>query len=358
MLQILSMLSYNDERGNFRNGALGYKVIADYIKPLPSAELVAAVSLPESTTVYQAERTTDLLLRRADAAYWQILDFEVLSGRVPTAEDVAAGRFVLVLNQSTAKQLFGQQQAVGQKLNVGGQQFAVIGIVADVLQLNSFADMWAPISTYPSSDYQHQMWGNFSALILAQDAADLPKLKQELAASISNFQFDDPVAWPSVTIWADSKLDVFARLLLQNNRQPDSGATTLLLVISALMLLFMLLPALNLVNLNTGRMLERSTEIGVRKAFGASRQQLVWQFLVESMLVCSVGGLLGLALAAASLELIERSGVIPYLQVNINLTVFALGMLISMIFGLLSGIIPAWRIAKLDPVYALKGARR
>mgnify|MGYP000032127574 CR=1 FL=1 len=358
MLQILTMLSYNDERGNSRHSPLGYKVITDYIKPLPSAELVAAVSLPESTTVYQADRTTDLLLRRADAAYWQILDFEVLSGRVPTAEDVAAGRFVLVLNQSTARQLFGQQQAVGQKLNVGGQQFEVIGVVADVLQLNSFADMWAPVSTYPSSDYQHQMWGNFTALILTRDAANFTAIKQELATAIVDFQFDDPAMWSNVTIWADTKLDIFARMLLQNNRQPDSGATTLLLLISVLMLLFMLLPALNLVNLNTGRMLERSTEIGVRKAFGASRQQLVWQFLVENLLLCSLGGLLGLAMAAAALGLIERSGVIPYLQVNINFTVFALGMLISMVFGLLSGIIPAWRIAKLDPVHALKGARR
>lgn len=124
------------------------------------------------------------------------------------------------------------------------------------------------------------------------------------------------------------------------------------------MLIFMLLPALNLVNLNTGRMLERSTEIGVRKAFGASRQQLIGQFLVENLLLCCVGGLLGLAMAAATLELIEQSGVIPYLQVDINLTVFMLGMVISMVFGLLSGIIPAWRIAKLDPVHALKGARR
>ncbi|OBP13866.1 ABC transporter permease [Rheinheimera sp. SA_1] len=358
MLQIVTMVSLNEEKGNFRHGPLGYKVITDYIKPLPSAELVAAVSMPESASVYQQGRITDLLLRRADAAYWQILDFEVLDGRVPTAEDVAAGRFVLVLNQSTATQLFGKQSAVGQQLNVGGQQFTVIGVVADVLQLNSFADMWAPVSTYPSSDYQHQLWGNFSALILARSAADFPALRQELATAVAGFKFDDPLKWQEAKIWADSKLEFFARMLLQNQTEPESGAASLLLLISLLMLLFMLLPALNLVNLNTGRMMERSTEIGVRKAFGASRQQLIGQFLVENLLLCCVGGLLGLAMAAGTLELIEQSGVIPYLQVEINLTVFALGMVISMVFGLLSGIIPAWRIAKLDPVHALKGARR
>jgi putative ABC transport system permease protein len=357
MLQVMTMVSLNKEKGFRRHSPLGYRIITDYIKPLPSAELVAAVSMPESTTVYQPGRVTDLLLRRADAAYWQILDFEVLQGRVPSEDDVANGRFVIVLNQSTAKQLFGEQQAVGQPLNVGGQQFEVIGVVADVLQLNSFADMWAPVTTYPTTEYQHQQAGQFSALILTRSAADYAAVRQELATAIQDFQFDDPVRWQELMLWADSKLEFYARNLLGKQQQADAGAFTLIAVISALMLIFMLLPALNLVNLNTGRMLERSTEIGVRKAFGASRQQLIWQFLVENVLLCTLGGLLGLLLAAGALTWIEQSGVIPYLQVNINLTVFSLGLLISMVFGLLSGVLPAWRIAKLDPVLALKGAR-
>lgn len=357
MLQVLTMVSLHKERGSRRHSPLGYQLISDYIKPLPSAELVAAVSMPESTAVYQPGRVTDLLLRRADAAYWQILDFEVLHGRVPSAEDVSKGRFVLVLNQSTAKQLFGEQQAVGQPLNVGGQQFEVIGVVADVLQLNSFADMWAPVTTYPSTEYQHQQSGQFSALILTRSAADFAAVRQELATAIQDFQFEDPVRWQELMLWADSKLEFFARNLLGNQQQADAGAMTLIVVISALMLMFMLIPALNLVNLNTGRMLERSTEIGVRKAFGASRQQLLWQFLVENVLLCTLGGLLGLLMAAGALAWLEQSGVIPYLQVNINLTVFSLGLLISIIFGLLSGVLPAWRIAKMDPILALKGAR-
>jgi putative ABC transport system permease protein len=357
MLQVMTMVSLNKEKGFRRHSPLGYRIITDYIKPLPSAELVAAVSMPESTTVYQPGRVTDLLLRRADAAYWQILDFEVLQGRVPSEDDVANGRFVIVLNQSTAKQLFGEQQAVGQPLNVGGQQFEVIGVVADVLQLNSFADMWAPVTTYPTTEYQHQQAGQFSALILTRSAADYAAVRQELATAIQDFQFDDPVRWQELMLWADSKLEFYARNLLGKQQQADAGAFTLIAVISALMLIFMLLPALNLVNLNTGRMLERSTEIGVRKAFGASRQQLIWQFLVENVLLCTLGGLLGLLLAAGALTWIEQSGVIPYLQVNINLTVFSLGLLISMVFGLFSGVLPAWRIAKLDPVLALKGAR-
>jgi putative ABC transport system permease protein len=122
------------------------------------------------------------------------------------------------------------------------------------------------------------------------------------------------------------------------------------------MLVFMLLPALNLVNLNTGRILERSSEIGVRKAFGATSAQMVGQLIVENVLLCLVGGVIGLVCAAAVLAWIEASGLVPYLKVNMNFAVLAYGLLITMIFGLLSGVVPAWKMSRLDPVHALKGA--
>jgi putative ABC transport system permease protein len=127
-------------------------------------------------------------------------------------------------------------------------------------------------------------------------------------------------------------------------------------MIVAGMLVFMLLPALNLVNLNMGRILERSSEIGVRKAFGATSRQLAGQLVVENILLCLAGGLLGLACAQLVLWWLEASQLIPYLEVHVNLKVFGAGMLIALVFGLLSGLIPAWKMSRLDPVHALKGA--
>ena len=122
------------------------------------------------------------------------------------------------------------------------------------------------------------------------------------------------------------------------------------------MLLFMALPALNLINLNTGRILERSSEIGVRKAFGATSRQLVWQFVVENVLLCLVGGVLGLLFAKSALVWLEHSNLIPYLRVSLNFAVFGWGLLLAVVFGLLSGVIPAWKMSRLHPVQSLKGA--
>ncbi len=355
-LQVTTLAATGNDGNSARTSPLGYKTIEKYLKPLKSVEMVAAVTGPRTVSVYQEDRVSELMLRRAEAEYWKILDFTVLDGRVPSVEDVAQGRFVAVLNASTAAKLLPGVRAVGQKLNAGGQMFEIIGVVQDEMQLNAYADIWVPISTDPSTDYRSQMFGDYFALLLAKRAADLPKIQAEVAEVARQLRFDDPKQWTQGFMWADSKIDFFARGLFGNERVADSGAGLLLIVIALMMILFMLLPALNLVNLNTGRILERSSEIGVRKAFGASSRTLVVQFVIENVLLCLLGGLLGLIAAKGVLVWLEHSGLIPYLKANINLAVFALGLLTTLVFGLLSGVIPAWKMSRLHPVYALKGA--
>lgn len=353
-LQIGSMVKTGNN-GNVWNSPLGYKLIDKYLRPMKSVAQVAAVTTPQVVSVYQQDHVTQLKIRRADAGYWKILDFNVVAGRVPTEQDVEQGRFVAVLNATSARKLFPDAKALGQSLNIAGQTFQVIGVVEDVLQLNSYADIWAPVTTFPSSEYRNQLSGDFTALLMGNSPADLPLIQAEVEQVAKQVVFDDPKQWDTVLIWADSKLDFIARSLLGNGRSADSGAAAMMTGIVVVMFLFMLLPALNLVNLNAGRIMERSSEIGVRKAFGASSNQLVAQLVIENILLSLVAGLLGFACSAGVLIWLERSGLIPYLKVEINLPIFLWGLLITLVFGLLSGVIPAWKMSRLDPVFALKG---
>lgn len=357
-LQVGVMEMRDDARHHVHKSPLGYKTIEKYLKPLKSATAVAAVSGTQTVSIYQHDRVNEVQMRRADAAYWQILDFKVLAGRVPSADDVAQGRLVAVLNAATANKLFPgvPQVAVGEKIIAGGQQFEVIGVVEDVIHFNAYADMWVPVTTYPSTAYREELTGEFLALLMADSPAGLAAIQREVAAVAKTVQMDDPKHYSRAFFWADTKLDLFARTLLDRVEEPDSGAGTLLAVVAAVMLVFMLLPALNLINLNIGRIMERSSEIGVRKAFGATSRQLVTQLVIENILLCLAGGALGLACAAGVLREIERSGLIPYLKMDLNLVVFGWGLLITVVFGLLSGVIPAWKMSRLDPVFALKGA--
>ncbi|MES2125778.1 MAG: ABC transporter permease [Pseudomonadota bacterium] len=355
-VQVMMMESRGPVAGNVRRGTLGYKVIDQYLRPLKSAEAVAATSMPDSVSIYQEGRVSTLQMRHTDANYWKILDFKVLAGRVYDDADVQAGRFGAVINASTAKKLFPDSAAVGQKIEASGQRFEIIGVVEDAMHLNAYADIWVPVTTYPSSEYKSQVFGGFVALILARSHADIAQIQREVALASTTVQYDDPKVWNRTRMMADTKLELFARMLNDDSPDADPGTAYVVGGIVTFMLLFMLLPALNLVNLNMGRILERSAEIGVRKAFGATGRQLVGQLVLENIVLCLAGGLLAFACAQGVLAWIGSTGLIPYLHLNLNLAVFAYGLVLTIVFGLFSGVIPAWKMSRLDPVHALKGA--
>ncbi len=360
LLQVYGMRSESvNDKGRptgLRTGLLGYKTISRYLMPLKSVERVSAITTTSEVSVYQGDRVSRLDMRRVDANYWQIMQFKLLAGRLPDEDDDRLGRMVAVVNATSARQLFPGAAAVGQRISVNGQAFEIIGVVADVIHVNAYADIWAPLSTFPSSNYRDEYTGSFAALLLARSPADLPRIRADVERVARTIQPVGDQIFGKTTLWADTKLDVFARNLLGRQSDVDSGAVRLLLGIAGGMLVFMLLPALNLVNLNMGRIMERSAEIGVRKAFGATSLQLAGQLVVENVLLCLAGGLLGLACAQGVLWWLEASQLIPYLEVHVNPTVFGCGMLLAFVFGLLSGAIPAWKMSRLDPVHALKGA--
>ena len=352
-------------KDNHLNGSIGYKIIEQYLHRLQSVEAVAAVTDTKSASVFQDDRVVEVVMRHTDAAYWKILEFQVLAGRVLNADDLEQGRFVAVLSALTAKKLFSAtdnisyapRTVVGKKINVMGQIFEVIGVVEDasMLNVNAYSGLWAPITTLPSSSYRTMLGGEFNAILLAKNTADIPHIKAEVLRAAAQINADDPNRWEHTYMWADSRLDYVARTLLNNSTVPDSGAPKLLTIITGAMLLFMLLPALNLINLNASRIMERASEIGVRKAFGASQRQLLFQFVMENILLCIVGGAIGVVLAKAVSLWLSSTGVVPFLQLELNWQLLACGFAISVVFGLLSGVIPAWRMARLDPILALKG---
>ena len=117
----------------------------------------------------------------------------------------------------------------------------------------------------------------------------------------------------------------------------------------------MLLPAINLVNVNLSRIYERTSEIGVRRAFGASSRHLIRQFVLENVVLCLVGGAIGFLLSAVVLAALNASDLIPYSDFGLSYRGFLAGMGLATIFGILSGLFPAWRMSRLHPVAALKG---
>jgi len=221
----------------------------------------------------------------------------------------------------------------------------------------AYAEVWVPIGTIPSADYRTQRFGDFNGIVLARSRGDFPRLKREFATRMTRVPIDDPKEFDTVHASLDTPYEAMSRELAGGPlRRRDAQMPVIFAGILALAaLLFMTLPALNLVTLNLSRILERASEIGVRRAFGAPRRSLVGQFVLENVVLTLIGGAIGFVVAAGALPIIERAQVIPDLRMDLNLRIFAYGMLVAAFFGVFSGFYPALKMSRLEPVNALRG---
>jgi putative ABC transport system permease protein len=340
------------------NGEAGWDLLNGWLRDLPGVERFAIASRPRPVVGFvDGEKVVSRLIR-ADGEYWNVLRFRFLEGGPFGPADDRDGNRVAVINAATRRRWFGDQPAVGRGLEVDGQSFRVVGVVenAAASRLTAAGDVWVPIGSLRSRTDQAEYTGNYIGLFLARQRRDFPGIRAEAAARLARVPLEgtefDTVQGPLQTRYEEL---VRAALWSGVRPAPTRRATLLL---GAAALLFMLLPTINLVNINISRILERASEIGVRKSFGASSAHLVGQFLVENVVLCLVGGAVGLAAAAGVLALIGRSGLVPHaeFQVHARIVLYTLGL--TLFFGGLSGVYPAWRMSRLHPVQALNGAVR
>jgi putative ABC transport system permease protein len=229
----------------------------------------------------------------------------------------------------------------------------VVENVSEIRQV-PFADIWVPYTTAKSDAYKSELMGEFHALALARDRESLAQIHDEFNSRLQRVEL--PKGSTNIVAPFETSLQLVARMLpIGDRKSPDSQVWRLVAFLATLAALFALIPTVNLVNINVSRIMERTSEIGVRKAFGAPARTLVMQFLVENVLLTILGGLIGLVLSVFVMHALNTSGIARYAQFAMNLRVFAYGMLIALAFGLVSGVYPAWRMSRLNPVDALKG---
>ena len=268
------------------------------------------------------------------------------------------GAMVAVITDHARNQYFGAQvPAVGKTMVVDGQRYRVKGVVANVplTRLNSYADVWVPLSTAPVNKADIGLHGEYMAILQASSAAGVPAMKAEYQRMVQQVKLPDPRSFDTFSSHADSILEGIVRQLMGEGENSNLGKFFGLAFLATL--LFMLMPTINLVNINVSRILERSSEIGVRKAFGASSQTLIGQFLVENVFLTLIGGVLGLLLSVGAMQLINDSNVIAHAHLQLNWRIFSIGIALSLLFGLISGVYPAYKMSKLQAVEALKGGK-
>ncbi len=295
----------------------------------------ASVTLESGSTSYQPSSFIG-----TTPPYLQARSYRVAEGAPFTAEDVSRHRRIAVIGQTVAQELFGGQSPVGQTMKVNGSSFQVVGVLASKGAsgaTNQDDVVMAPITTVQDSITGY---GPISSITVeGKSQATLNAAEAEVTSIIEERHKVTNTAEPGFTVLNQGSL-------LETSSSASSVFTTLLGEVAAISLL---VGGIGVMNIMLVSVTERTREIGIRKAVGARRSDILTQFLTEALLVSVVGGLLGVALGLL-LSQFTIAGVEPVIAPYSIFLAFGAAALSGLFFGTY----PAARAATMRPIEALR----
>lgn len=367
-LRSIYVLQTSEQGSSTSSSGASYAFLDRYVRRLETAENATVFSRsPSYRDLRGGGEDASVAVRLTDGAYWQVFRFDFRQGRPYTDNEVESGDFVAVIKASFSKRFFGSEAVVGKSVPIDGENYRVVGVVADPIGGNTYSDVWVPVTTDPPKGWRpYAIVGNFAAAVLARQSADIEPIRTEFATVLE--QVEPPpdarsarveVAAPLLTKFEEWILyemggGLSARDFVTSGNKQQLVTIHVwqnMIVVGVCLLLIMLLPALHHVNLNIGRIEERAAEIGVRRAFGGSVRTLMGQFVMENVLLTLIGGALSLPCVWGVMVLSFH----VYLDTGVLLRTFFYGLLMAVVFGAISGAYPAWKMARLNPVQALTG---
>ena len=360
----------NKENANWQsNGPISYQTAKACFKEMTIPEVVSICSSFRETMLAAkpAGEMESCIVLQTDDAFWQVFEFDFLSGTPYFKADFDAGATKAVVSEDMARRLFGTSDVVGKVFLLNHSPYMICGVVRPVSQLATYASaqVWIPLSSthaFTTTWGDEDIMGMVTVYILAKSKDDFGAIRQEADRLRAVFMAGHP---HFELLYRDQPDTYFAAAQRYSANNPANVKQAVRQYIITLVIL-LLVPAVNLSGLTLSRMRKRLSEIGVRKAFGASRRELMAQVLSENMLYSLLGGIVGLVLSYAAAFLLGdmlfsvdfmRDGVIDMQTMCIDLlfdpAVFLLAFFACFLLNLLSAAIPAWKITRTNIVDAI-----
>ncbi|MEM6347753.1 MAG: FtsX-like permease family protein [Bacteroidota bacterium] len=334
-----------------------FKLLNEYLDDMPYVEKMTKYSTRHSFDIFLNSNKLTFSGIYNDATYWEVFSFNFIEGGPYYADDVKNRLPKAVISEDARLAYFGSgEKALGREVFVNQTNFEVVGVVESLSpsKQSLHADVYMPYTFMrPSVLKENSLQGPFEGAFLLGDASELPLFDDELRRMEEVIPLPNPDEYNKLELGSYDLVERFAFGMFYEEDKEDS-MRVFILIFGGLMSLFILLPTLNLINVNVTRIMERSSEIGVRKAFGANTQHLLVQFLFENVILTLIGGVLGCLMALGLIYLINDSNILTDLTLKFNPTVFFYGFLVCLFFGVLSGLLPALRMSRLHVVSALK----
>lgn len=343
----------NKDWNNFGKPSAAF--MKECIQPLPEVEACTAFSTADVALVSLTDGNNRLKVdaMSTDPDFWKIFKLQFLDGRSFTEAERGGDMQSVVISASVARKLFGTMEAAGRQILLNREVVRIIGVVKDVsvTAKDAYAQVW---SMYHSNELNVTGWwsynGNRTIAVLARTPDDFPAIKQGVEKRVKDVNAGLEQRQIDIMEQPDN---IVAHV---NHVWSNIGPNLPMLYLQYGIALFIILlvPSLNLCGLSNSRMQQRVSELGVRKAFGATDGTLVRQILNENLVLTLIGGVVGLifsylAVYAMRTWLFTNSdniGTAGDFSLSMGAlfspAVFVLAFVFCLLINLLSAGLPAW----------------
>ena len=307
---------------------------------LTLAQAVAPVAYDDDPVKYKNRSADDVEIIGTTEGYLQTSGADVVEGRFMTVADSESTQPICIIGNDVATNLFRGESPIGKRLTIDDKTFQVVGILGKQGML--FGNSLDNRIIVPLREFLTELWSrpNIEIQVKASSVAQLDEAQEELRQvmrRVRHLRPDQPDNFSinqqdQIVTWFHEQTAVIAIVGL--------FVTSLALFVGGI----------GIMNIMFVSVVERTREIGVRKAIGAKRRTILLQFLTEAACICLFGGLIGLSIAWLA-TLAVTKWLFP---ASLSPAIVVVAVIVSAFTGIISGFLPAWRAARMDPVEALR----
>ncbi|MGG0240297.1 ABC transporter permease [Bacillus rhizoplanae] len=289
-------------------------------------------------TVKNGTVSTQVSLTGTNSSYQQVRDMKINEGRFLSDMDVEYRQKVIVLGANTAQNLFGFENPVGKDVQVNGSSFKIVGVLAS--KGGSMGQSGDEVIIMPLSTAQRIVKNTSIQTVYVQVSSE-----EKLNTVMAQIQNKLAVMFPN----KQDNYSVFNQKDLVDTMSSVTGTMTMML--GGIACISLLVGGIGIMNIMLVSVSERTKEIGIRKAIGAKRRDILLQFLIEAVVLSSLGGLIGMGIGLLVAKVISMAA---GMTIAYSLPVTLLAFLFSLLVGVGFGVFPANKASKLHPIQALR----